>query len=87
MDIAVYIQDFIPMTDSFEKIYELFRGIGYPKDKVFDPSYKRKIDEFDLVEFLYNSGTTENANKICNLYGSRGPEFLRDIFEKYSNIT
>ena len=40
-----------------------------------------------IVEFLYNAGTKDSANKICNIYGSRGYEFLRDIYEKHSNRT
>ena len=40
-----------------------------------------------IVEFLYNVGAAENANKICNIYTSRGPEFLRDIYERHSNKT
>jgi hypothetical protein len=50
MDIIKYVQNFIPETDSPEKIYELFRGIGYQKDKVLDPTYKRKIDEFEFAK-------------------------------------
>jgi len=37
-----------------------------------------------IIEFLYNAGAQENADKICNIYGSRGNEFLRDIYEKYN---
>lgn len=45
----------------------------------FDQKHIRSI-----IEFLYNNDVRENANKICNIYGSRGYEFLRDIFEKYN---
>ena len=45
----------------------------------FDKKHIRSI-----VDFLYNAGAHENANKICNIYGSRGNEFLRDIYEKYN---
>ena len=45
----------------------------------FDKKHIRSI-----VEFLYNAGAQENADKICNIYGSRGYEFLRDIYEKYN---
>ncbi len=45
----------------------------------FDKKHIRSI-----IEFLYNSGAQENANKICNIYGLRGFEFLRDIYEKYN---
>ncbi len=47
------------------------------------PDYDKKHIR-SIVEFLYNAGAQENANKICNIYGSRGNEFLRDIYEKYS---
>ncbi len=50
MDITKYIQNFIPETDSPEKIYELFRVLKYQSDKVLDPSYKRKIDEFEFAK-------------------------------------
>lgn len=46
MHLARYIQESIPKTDSPEKIYNLFLGLGYPKDKILDPTYKRKIDDF-----------------------------------------
>lgn len=42
-----FVQNFIPELNSPEKIYELFRGLGY--DKVLDPSYKRKIEEFEFA--------------------------------------
>lgn len=47
----------------------------------FDKNHIRSI-----VEFLYDAGVTENAKKICNIYGSRGYEFLRDIYEKHTKI-
>ena len=48
----------------------------------FDKKHIRSI-----IEFLYNSGAQENANKICNIYGSRGNELLRDIYEKHAKST
>src|SRR3989338_5839741 len=50
MDIANYIQNVIPKTDSPDKIYELFRSLGYNKDKLLDPTYKRKIDDFEFAK-------------------------------------
>jgi hypothetical protein len=50
------------------------------------PDYDQKHIR-SIVEFLYNSDASDDANKICNIYGSRGYEFLRDIYEKYSNKT
>lgn len=33
---------------------------------------------------LNNTGATDSASRICNIYGSKGYEFLRDIYEKYA---
>ncbi len=35
-----------------------------------------------IVDFIYSGEAMEKADKICNIYGSRGYEFLRDIYEK-----
>jgi len=50
------------------------------------PDYDKKHIR-SIIEFLYNSGAQENANRICNIYGSRGQEFLRDIYEKNNKAT
>jgi len=47
-DIKGFVQKIIPEIDSPPKIYELFRGLGYPSDKILDPTYKRKVKEFDF---------------------------------------
>src|SRR4030043_395246 len=60
MQVENQVQSFISETDSPEKIYELFRGLGYPKDKILDPSYKRKIEEFDFAK--------EEREKIKDIY-------------------
>ncbi|MCX8027678.1 MAG: Eco57I restriction-modification methylase domain-containing protein, partial [Thermodesulfovibrionales bacterium] len=44
------IQEIVFKTDSPERFYELFVSLGYPKDKILDPSYKRKIDEFEIAK-------------------------------------
>jgi len=55
---------------------------------VFTPDYDEKHIR-SIVEFLYDlkdGETIDFASKICNTYGSRGFEFLRDIYEKYTRI-
>jgi hypothetical protein len=47
------------------------------------PDYDKKHIR-SIIEFLYNFGAQENAKTICIIYGSRGYEFLRDIYEKYN---
>ncbi|MBM4065713.1 MAG: toll/interleukin-1 receptor domain-containing protein [Planctomycetes bacterium] len=50
----------------------------------FTPDYNQEHIH-SIVEFVYDAGATDIANRICNIYGSMGQEFLRDIYEKYSN--
>lgn len=47
------------------------------------PDFKQE-DIKSIVEFLYQQGKKEDANKICNIYGSRGYEFLRKLYERYN---
>lgn len=46
------------------------------------PDYDKKHIR-SIIEFLYNSGAQAIADDISNIYGRRGYEFLRDIYEKY----
>jgi len=47
------------------------------------PNYDKEYIK-SIVTKLYSSGEIENANKICNIYGSRGLEFLRDIYDQHN---
>jgi len=50
------------------------------------PVYKQEHIR-SIVEYLYDVGdkeTGEMANKICNIYGSREFQFLRDLWDKYN---
>ncbi|NWF98799.1 MAG: Eco57I restriction-modification methylase domain-containing protein, partial [Nitrospirae bacterium] len=55
-----YVQKIIPEINSPDKIYKLFRGLGYPEDKLLDSSYKRRIEDFDFAK--------EEKEKIINIY-------------------
>lgn len=50
----------------------------------FTPDYDQEHIR-SIVVFLYENGNKEAADKICNIYGARGLQFLRDIFEKYNS--
>lgn len=47
----------------------------------FTPDFDEKNIR-SIVEFLCISNNTKNAREICNIYGQRGYEFLREIYEK-----
>lgn len=49
----------------------------------FTPDYNKKHIK-SIVEYLYKAKFNEHANKISNIYGSRGNEFLRDLYNKYN---
>lgn len=54
----------------------------------FTPDYDQAHIR-SIVEYLYevrDKETIDSANKICNIYGSRGLEFLRDIYERNNNV-
>jgi hypothetical protein len=55
-----YVQKVIPEINSPEKVYDLFRGLGYSEGKLLDPSYRRIIDEFGFAK--------EEREKIINIY-------------------
>ena len=48
------------------------------------PTYDQKHIR-SIVTKLYERGETAAANRICNIYGSCGREFLRDIYEHYNS--
>jgi hypothetical protein len=48
------------------------------------PIYDQK-HIINVVTKLYERGEADVANRICNIYGSRGIDFLRDIYEHYSS--
>lgn len=52
----------------------------------FTPDFDEKHIR-SIVEFLYESSNRKNASEICNIYGTRGYEFLRDIYENHANRT
>jgi len=51
---------FIPTIASANDVYKLFHLLKYPKDKLFDSSYKRDIGEFEFKK--------EEREKIRAIY-------------------
>ena len=47
------------------------------------PDYKKE-DIVTIVQSLYDLKEKETANRICNIYHSKGFEFLRETFEKHN---
>ncbi len=67
-------------SDNIEKVSEI-----YPL--LFEKEFVQPFEMDDIrfiVEKIYGAGFKDNAEKICNLYGERGYDFLRDIWKKYN---
>ncbi len=47
------------------------------------PDYNKE-DILSIVQTLYDLNEKETANRICNIYYSKGFEFLRETFEKHN---
>jgi hypothetical protein len=47
----------------------------------FTPDYDQE-HICSIVTFLYENGNKEAADKICNIYGARGLQFLRETYER-----
>ena len=48
------------------------------------PDYKKENIK-DIVQTLYEKGQREFADRICNMYGAKGYDFLRELYEKYKD--
>ena len=48
------------------------------------PDYKKENIE-RIVQILYDQGQKESADKICNMYGAKGFDFLRTMYKKHRN--
>jgi hypothetical protein len=76
---------FVEYLDKFNDT-ESLRYVG----KIFLEMLNYFIPDFDkehirsVVEKLYTNQNKEDADKICNIYGMKGYEFLRDLYEKYN---
>jgi hypothetical protein len=67
------------------------QSIGYA-GKIFLKMLEHFITDFrqehirSIVEKLYTNKFKEDADNICNIYGMKGYEFLRDLYEKYNKM-
>lgn len=71
--------------------YDDQESIGY-LGKIFLKMLEHFITDFrqehirSIVEKLYINQNKDAADNICNIYGMKGYEFLRDLYEKYNKM-
>ena len=68
------------VTKTPEKVGNLYLKMLYAETY---PYYKEE-DIVAIVQSLYDSNEREMANRICNIYFSKGFEFLRGTFERHN---
>jgi hypothetical protein len=49
------------------------------------PSYDQENIR-GIITRLYEQRETDAANRICNIYGSRNMDFLRDLYEEHNRL-
>jgi hypothetical protein len=74
-----YLLKHVPKTPL--KVAEIY--LMMLNNKVY-PDYDRN-NIIKIVEILYAQGQAEIADKICNMYGEEGFDFLRNIYNKNKN--
>jgi len=75
---AFFIEYLLRLVDiSAHKVSVIYLEMLDYATPIYDKEHIKSI-----VTKLYSSGEIENANKICNIYGSRDLEFLRDIYKQ-----
>jgi hypothetical protein len=70
------------LKDKDEYAADYIGGLFVEILKYSTPNYDQKNIR-SIVEYLFENNGIEYAKEICNMYGSRGYEFLRDIYKKY----
>ncbi len=83
------LKEFIGSIDSPEKIYELFRKLNYPKDKILDISI-RNINDFDFAkdekEKIKNVYTILNYDKDMSIFFVETKSMSNQLIRYITNV-
>ena len=89
----------VPHVEGFESSYIIRylakldekQSIKYAGQLLLKMVESRRIDHekdrvLSIVKKLYKNGEKEVANGICNAFGMRGDDFLREIYDEFNPI-
>lgn len=90
---AKYIEGFARNTSFF--IEYLLKHVPTEPEKVGEiylemlnagvyPDYKKENIK-GIIQTLYEKGQREFADRICNMYGAKGYDFLRELYKRYKD--
>ncbi len=87
------VKTYIENLSTPEKVYDLFHKLNYPKDKIFDPSYVKKIKEFgfakderEKINKIYTVISYDKLNVFLIETKSLTRPFIRYITKIFSNM-
>ena len=81
-DSAFFVEELLPHTTKTPaEVGEIY--LGMLTHNVYPYHDQEHIQE--IIRVLYSTGHTEVANRICNLYGEAGFDFLRSLYDENQN--
>ena len=81
-DSAFFVEDLLPhATKTPAEVGDIY--LGMLKHNIY-PYYNQEHIQ-QIVRVLYNTEHKEIANRICNLYGEAGFDFLRSLYDENRN--
>ena len=81
-DSAFFVEDLLPhATKTPAEVGDIY--LGMLKHNIY-PHYNQEHIQ-QIVRVLYNKEHKEIANRICNLYGEAGFDFLRSLYDENHN--
>ena len=81
-DSAFFVEDLLPhATKTPAEVGDIY--LGMLKHNIY-PHYNQEHIQ-QIVRVLYSTGHTEVADRICNLYGAAGFDFLRSLYDENQN--
>ena len=81
-DSAFFVEDLLPhATKTPAEVGDIY--LGMLKHNIY-PHYNQEHIQ-QIVRVLYNKEHKEIANRICNLYGEAGFDFLRSLYDENQN--
>ena len=81
-DSAFFVEELLPHTTKTPaEVGDIYWGML--KHNIY-PHYKQEHVQ-EIVRILYNTKHKEVADRICNLYGAAGLDFLRSLYDENQN--
>ncbi|MDE0400163.1 MAG: hypothetical protein OXL96_20390 [Candidatus Poribacteria bacterium] len=81
-DSAFFVEELLPhATKTPAEVGDIY--LGMLTHNVYPYHDQEHIQE--IIRALYRTGHTEVADRICNLYGATGFNFLRALYDEYQN--